>query len=157
MFGYGRGHVSAGNISNMIFQRIFDFLDSFPDFLNREIRKAIEAHGLELKEYIIQKQLYDKGEDGNRAQLQGYTRTTIRIKIAKGQPADRTTLKDEGLFYASIDVKAFSNAFAITSDVKYDVNLVKRYGRDILKPNEEHFRQFLDDFLIPNLKKYVNN
>lgn len=140
-----------------MFGRQLAFLDSFEATLFENIRKTIDENSIELKEYVIESQLYDQGIDGDGRKLEGYKRTTIRYKIAKGQPADRTTLKDKGNFYASIEIRAYTDRFEISSNVSHDKFLTKRYGKNILKITDGNMRDFILKFFIPNLKKYVNN
>lgn len=122
-----------------------------------QLKDAIESNDFVLREYIVERQLFEKGIDGDGKRLEGYARTTIRIKISKGQPVDRTTTRDEGNFHASIQIDAFSDRFVVSSDVEYDKYILDRYGRNILKITNENFEEFLTDFFIPNFKNYVND
>lgn len=141
----------------MIFSKQIEFFENFEKILYEVFKQTIEENNLILKDFIIEKQLYDKGIDGNEKRLEGYTRQTIRLKIAKGQPADRTTLKDSGEFHASIEIDAFANQFKVSSNVSYDVHLLKRYKPAIFKISNPNFKQFAEKYFIPKLKKYVNN
>lgn len=139
-----------------LFSRQIAFVDSLEKQIYSVLRDSISINGLEIKDYVIEKQLYDKGIDGNEKRLKGYTRQTIRYKISKGQPADRTTLKDEGIFHASIVIDAYDDRFIISSDVTYAKYLVKRYGENIMKPSIKNMRIFFDKHFLPDLKKYIN-
>lgn len=140
-----------------LFAKQLAFIDNFEKMLFTQLGQAISANHLVLKDYIIEKQLYDKGIDGNKARLPGYKRTTIRMKIAAGQPADRTTLKDSGKFHASINIEAFADRFEISSNVSYDKYIIQRYKKPVLKVTDENFKEFLNKFFLPKLKNYVNN
>lgn len=140
-----------------MFSKQIEFIDNFQTALNLQLQQTLEEHDLILKDYLVEKQLFDKGIDGTGKRLEGYTRTTIRYKIAKGQPADRTTLKDEGNFHASITIKVFSDTFEISSDVSYDKYIIKRYGQNVLKITNDNFKEFLLKFFVPKFKTYVDN
>ncbi len=47
-----------------------------------------------------------------------YSAFTINMKLAKGQPDDKVTLKDTGDFYSKFKVKADNNSFTVTADDK---------------------------------------
>lgn len=138
-----------------MFEKQIQFVDELPNIVNQGIREAFEQYGFVIKEYITQKQLYAKGEDGNKIRLKGYTRYTIRLKIAKGQPADRTTLKDKGNFYANITVDANNEGFIINSNVKYDVYLGKIYGKAIYIPTTDNMTEFVTTYVIPIIREKI--
>lgn len=144
-----------------MFERQIAFIDSLDNILNDEIRKTIDSFGYVIKDYITERQLYKEGVDGNGKKLRGYKRITIRLKINKGQPADRTTLKDGGSFYASIQVNAFSDSFEVSTNVSYDKYLLdpaesyNAYGFDAIKPSTAHLKEFMDAYIIPNIRKRV--
>lgn len=141
----------------MMFGKQIEFIENFQNVLFEVFKNTINQHNLVLKDFIIEKQLYDKGIDGNEKRLKGYTRQTIRLKIAKGQPADRTTLKDTGEFYASITIDAFNDSFKVESNVSYDKYLIKNYKPAVLKISNSNFKDFAEKYFIPKLKDYVNN
>lgn len=62
-----------------------------------------------------------------------YARSTIRRKRAKGQPFDRVTLKDRGVFHKSIDARVSiqTKDITISSPVPYQKYLVGSYGKKI--------------------------
>lgn len=140
----------------MMFRKQIEFLDSFDQLIERAFRVTIDQHNLLLRSMLVEQQLYDKGIDGNGKSLGSYTRQTIRIKVAKGQPTDRITLKDSGDFHASIEITATQQYFVISSNVGYDKWILRRYSRNTLKITNENLKDFLQRYFIPNLKKYVN-
>ena len=133
------------------------FLSDFTSVIDMQMQKALEEHHLVLKDFIVEKQLYDKGIDGKGQKLPPYTRAYIRYKISKRQPADRTTLKDSGDFYASVKIVAFTDYFEISSDVAYDKYIFSRYTKDVLRATNDNLRAFLNKFFIPKIKEYVDN
>lgn len=137
----------------VLFKKQIEFVDNFETLLFEKFREGVQSYGLVLKNYIVEKQLYDKGIDGTGKRLEGYTRTTIRYKLQKGQPADRTTLKDEGEFHASIEIKAFSDHFEVSSNVTHDKFIIKHYGRNVLKITNDNLKEFIEKFVLPKLKE----
>lgn len=142
---------------NNIFSRQKRFIDSFEKTLMEELEQTINSFDFVLKDYVVNKQLFREGIDGDGKRLEGYKRTTIRIKIRKGQPVDRTTLHDEEDFVNSIQIDAFSDRFEVTSDVDHDKYIVKRYGQNVLKITNENFREFMINYFLPNLKKKTDD
>jgi hypothetical protein len=140
-----------------MFEKQLKYIDELERNVDNTFEKTIIDYGFVLKDYIINKQLFREGIDGNGKKLAGYTRTTIRMKIAKGDPTDRTTLRDRGEFYAHIEINAFSDRFEVTSNVPYDQYIFKRYGRDILKITKENMMDFMFTYFLPNLKNHANN
>lgn len=155
--------VSATNRGNVMFDKQIQFIDSFTRIVNDEIRASIEAFGFVIKDYITNKQLYRQGVDGKGKKLRGYTRTTIRIKMATGRPSDRTTLFQEGDFYASIQIDAYEDSFEIRTNVSYDKYLLdpaesrNAYGYDAIRPSNDNMTDFFQKYVIPNLRKKAQN
>lgn len=140
-----------------IFKAQKRFVTNLEKGMFMELQRTIGAFNYVLKDYVTNKQLFQKGIDGDGVKLAGYARTTIRMKIGKGQPVDRTTTVDEGDFHASIEIKAFSDRFEVSSNVPHDKYIVKRYGRNILKLTDENIREFMIVYFLPNMKRYVNS
>lgn len=140
-----------------IFRKGKEFIDTLEKSIQDVFRESIEVSGFVLKEYLVNDQLYEKGIDGDGNKITpGYKRTTIRIKIGKGQPVDRVTLHDKEEFVDSIEINAFNDRFEISSNVSYDKYILKKYGRNVLKITNENMREFLEDFYLPRLKQ-INN
>lgn len=137
----------------MLFDEQIKFIESLNVMILTTFEETINEYSEVLKGYIIDKQLYTKGIDGNNKKLKGYSRFTIQIKKSKQQPVDRTTLKDSGDFYISIRVEAFDDRFEISSNVPYDSDLVEKYGRDILKISSENMAEFINTHYLSNLKR----
>lgn len=133
------------------------FLDKFEQDVFQTLRSAISEFDFVLKDFVVNKQLFQRGIDGDGQRLPGYKRTTIRIKIGKGQPVDRTTLHDEEKFVASIAIDPFDDRFEITSNVTHDKFIIKRYTKKVLKVTDENFREFMNTYFLPKLRQNVNN
>lgn len=136
-----------------LFKKQIQYLETLEQKIFLLLRETIDNKSFIIKDYVVKKQLYDKGIDGKEKRLKGYTRTTIRYKIAKGQPADRTTLKDKGDFYASITIDVYPEHFEISSSVTHSKYLISKYGEDILKPSASNMNDFLRIHFIPLLKQ----
>ena len=146
-----------------IFDEQIAFLDTIEAKLFSTMRNALRSNGIDLEEAISKDQLYDRGVDGNNKPLRnkktgrlGYKRTTIRIKIAKGQPVDRITLRDENKFHPSITIEANDAFFIISSNVTHAKHLINNYGEDILRPTTENMLKFFNTHVLPNLKRFIN-
>lgn len=141
-----------------LFDAQISFLRSIKEELIEEsFREVIGEYGFVIKDYIVNKQLFQKGIDGNEKRLEGYKRTTIRLKISKGQPVDRTTLHDEEEFVRSIVVQETQDGFEISSDVPHDKFIVKKYGLNVLAPSRKNMKEFMEVYFLPKLKQNVNN
>lgn len=141
---------------NMLFGKQIQFIESLEDKMFDTLRKSLETHAVVVQNYVVERQLYDKGIDGNEKRLKGYTRSTIRYKISKGQPVDRTTLKDEGFFHASITIDTYADRFEVSSNVSYAKYLIKRYGENIVRPSVVNMKEFFKLYFVPDLKKYID-
>lgn len=140
-----------------IFFEQIAFIDDFQEKLFNTFQDVVNQFGFVIRDFVVNKQLFQKGIDGKGERLPGYQRTTIRIKLGKGQPVDRTTLHDTEKFVGSIVVDAFQDRFEISSNVSYDKYIIRRFGLDILRPTNENFEEFMINFFLPKLKDNVNN
>lgn len=135
-----------------IFDNQIKFISEFQKQIPLIFEQTINSFDYVVKDFIVTKQLFNKGIDGRSKKLEGYKRTVIKVKIKKGQPTDRTTLHDTEAFVGSIEVKAFSDRFEISSNVSYDKYIIKKYGIDVLRPTNENMIFFINTYFIPNLK-----
>lgn len=141
----------------MLFSAQIKFINEIEKNVFQILQSTIGQFDYVLKDFITNKQLFRQGIDGEGKKLPGYARTTIRIKLSKGQPVDRTTTVDEGDFHASIEIKEFTDRFEVSSNVSYDKFIIKRYGQDILKITNENFTEFLIVYFLPNLRTFAKN
>lgn len=148
----------------MLFSKQIKFIDNLEDLIFQELKNVINQFGFVLEENIAEDQLFQKGQDGDGEPLKdkktgrlGYTRTTIRIKLSKGQPVDRITLRDEKKFHPSIMIDAFDDRFEVSSNVTHAKFLIARYGENILKPSRENMTNFMTNYFIPNIKNTIND
>lgn len=133
------------------------FVTDLEENLFDQFKTTINSFDHVLRDFIVEKQLFDKGIDGDGKRLPGYARSTIRLKLRKGQPVDRTTTRDTKDFHVSIRVDAFSDRFEVSSDVDHDIWILRRYGRNILKITKENFEDFMITYFLPNFMNHVNS
>ena len=137
-----------------IFDDQIQFLMDLKDRIIFEVlENTFNQFGFVVKDFVVNKQLFREGIDGKGVQLEGYARSTIRIKITKQQPVDRTTLHDTQRFVDSITVEAYPDRFEVTSNIAYDKYIIERYGIDVLAPTTENLTEFLENFYLPELKR----
>ena len=141
----------------MPFQKKISQLNNIKKNLNRFIGESALRHSNIIEDSITEEQLFEKGIDGFGKRLAPYSPVTVEIKKLKGQPFDRTTLRDSGDFHSSIKVKLQKDGIKIESDpIKEDTNLLEVYGEEILFLTEENLTEFrnvlLKDDLIKNIR-----
>lgn len=98
------------------------------------MRKVVERHTKEATQLNTEEQLFKSGIDIRKQKLRPYAASTKRTKRRKGQPVDRTTLRDTGGFHKSFKVDAEDKAFQVRSFMELQrgfnlsEHLKKRYG-----------------------------
>lgn len=128
------------------------------------LRNAIKEHerdALDLQKEQMSAGIADQGDEIQPS----YRPKTIALKLAKGQPVDRVTLRDTGKFYRGQYIKYSVDKFEITSRDRKRNKLVNKYegnrGGDIfgLTPaNKKYFGQMikpeiLDEYRYRALKE----
>ena len=120
----------------------------------------------DIKDAIIylntEKQLYE-GKDKLGQDLESiggdYSPFTKDLKTAFGQPTDRVTLRDTGIFYESFEVTSFNNYIEITANpFKDGTDLQKRWGFNIIGLNEENKQWLINEIksrLLDEIKAIV--
>jgi geranylgeranyl pyrophosphate synthase len=77
-------------------------LKSFESELNQTIEQALRLNESTILAMNYNTQLFNKGIDSEGKKIRPkYTLGTIKKKKKKGQPTNRVTLKDEGIFHNS--------------------------------------------------------
>lgn len=139
------------SIKNLIYR-----LRKFKPVLEQFLREEVEKNSDYLTD-VIRIQL-DMGLDGFMDEIQPpYAQRTIRVKIKKGQPTDRVTLKDTGKFYSSLYVNFDEGGFRILSNDEKVKYLVARYGQAILRLSNEDLNRFLRLYIRPTLAQKMKN
>jgi len=140
----------------MLFARQLEFVDSLEAKFFQTLKETIQGNSHIITDFIVEQQLFKEGVDGNGNKLKAYQRSTIRYKIRKNQPTDRTTTRDEGDFHASITIDARDDEFEVSSNVTHAKFLIKKYGPDILRPSIENMKEFFDVYYQPKLKNILD-
>lgn len=136
---------------NAILKKI-EALQEFKDNLNDIVRFEIVNAENAITNMNAQIQLYEQGVNRNGVQISSYRpyrQRTIQIKLKKGQPTNRVTLKDEGLFYASFVVRANELDFVIDATDWKTEELVTKYGSEILGLTDENLGDLIWTILYP--------
>ena len=143
-------------------------LRKFDEILNDVLLECVQQDEKLIVSMVRDIQLYERGENGaSRGDSLGngqviwdyapYAPRTIQNKKKAGQPADRVTLRKTGKFYDSLYLHIDEDGFSVEStDSKAD-KLKAKYGEEILRLSDYHFKQYLDFLrkyrLAPMLKK----
>lgn len=103
-------------------------------------------------------QLEEEGIDSLGRKLGDYAPSTIAYKRRKGQRYDHVTLKDEGDFYNSFNVKVNVNEIIIDADdsSKYNKPLFEVWGVDVLGLTDENMT-YIKEMILENYIKFVLN
>ena len=113
--------------------------------------------GTELQETIIYlntiDQLFEKGEDKLGRTLEsvggGYSPFTIQIKQQKGQPVDRVTLNDTGVFYESFKVVVADTYIEIIANPMKDGKDINReWGGYVIGLQPQNMNKIIDEIKI---------
>ena len=84
-----------------------------------------------------------------------YSPSTIQIKMAKGQPIDRVTLRDEGDFYEAFFVDDIPGGWSISSNDWKTSELIADWGADIFGNTEADEEEFNMEYLLPGLVEWI--
>lgn len=140
-----------------VFDDEIKIIKDIEDGIHEVIKSTVQKYGYIIVEYNTEKQLDEKGEDAKGKKLGKYTKAYARIRIKKGRQANHVDTHFTGKFHASITVEAREDEFIIRSNVEYDKYLVKRYGKDILGVQEQYLEEFVERYLLPALKTYIDD
>jgi transcriptional regulator len=123
--------------------------------------KVIDSALKQTKDYIgaLNKEQMNKGlrSDGSET-TPTYKDSTIRIKIEKGQPVDRVTLKDTGAFYAGVKVEVKVDTISIFSTDSKSEKLEKEYSKangGIFGLSKPFKREYLNEALRPEIRQRI--
>lgn len=95
-------------------------------------------------------QLYDEGIDSSGKTLGVYTPYTRDIKISQGVEYRHVTLRDTGEFYRSFRVALNndSDVMITANSIKEGVDLIEKYGKNILGLTDENLSRLRDLCII---------
>lgn len=118
------------------------------------IREAIEENEAFIIDMNTEDQLFERGVNRNEVDISDYapyTPFTIQIKLEKGQPTNRVTLRDEGDFHSSFYIEYLDNGFELKASDEKTEKLIKKYGRQILGLTDGNLQEVIDDYVKPFL------
>lgn len=148
-------------IDRSVMKHVKGTVDKIEKSIFPTLRQVITTHSDKIKAYNTQEQLFDKGINSISVRLAKYAESTRKIKIRKGQPTDRTTLKDTGDFYRSFNVISQGDQFIIEASVEYAKYLVNRYGKEIIGVTDMNLAEFVEKYAQPeveaNITKIINS
>lgn len=143
---------------NVIEEKI-EALQTFSDNLFEYIRLEVIDDEAIIADMNVQVQLYEQGVYNTGEPISDkvpYTSTTIQVKLAKGQPTNRVTLKDEGDFHASFRVIADDVSFFIDATDWKASKLAEKYGFDIFGLTDENLNELIWEYIYPCLINKAN-
>ena len=119
------------------------------------ILRSVKNNETLVLNYNTEDQLYVDGIDHDSDKLLGYASVTKFLKKLKGQPTNRTTLRDTGDFHRSFKIKFGSDEFEIyATDSKSD-ELALKYGDDIFGLTDENLQDLIDNYIYDDLIKFT--
>lgn len=134
-----------------IVENIIYRLQEFEQSIESNIADIVRKYDYIIIDMNVQDQLYERGIDRNGNSLPEYLPITVRVKQTRGQPFDRTTLRDTGEFHRSWTIRIADTFFEIVpEDIKTEL-LVAKYGEEIIGLTDENFNEFCWEYVYPEL------
>jgi hypothetical protein len=141
-----------------LFQKQKDFVLNIDALVFDQLRKSLTDSGEVIADYIVQKQLYEKGINSKKEKIRPFYAASTKLrKLKKGQPIDRVTLRDTKALHDSLSVSGTSYELLIEVDTPYAKYVIKRYGSDVIKPTIDNMKIYFDNHFIKDLKTRVKN
>lgn len=137
---------------NQVLEGARIFVNDIDSIILNAIRQ-IEDEVLDLNR---NEQLYRKGQDAKGMKLRPYTRKTIEIKRAKGQPTNRTTLRDTKDFHNKFYIEYGQDEFEIKSGDVKETELKRKYGDDIFGLDDDSMTK-LNQMLVEPLQNKLRS
>ena len=125
--------------------------------LKRGLLTVVEKAIKDNEEFILalnyEDQLYDKGINSDGKQIKpDYATSTVSIKKRKGQPTNRVTLRNEGIFHKSFYIHYEADGFTITTTDPIQGVLTYNYGDEILGLTDENLYYVMERFVKPAIE-----
>lgn len=120
------------------------------------IRKTLQENKALILDMNTEGQLFEKGVNRLNVEIDTfapYHPETVRIKIEKGQPTNRVTLRDEGDFHSSFTVEFTNTGFEIKANDWKAKGLISKYGESILGLTNENFNELARHYIAPEISK----
>lgn len=130
------------------------------EVVEEELPSIIQDYSDIIIDMVANEQLYEQGINGygeSIASYEPYSVNTIRIKLNRGQPADRVTLRDTGSFHQSFRLKTDDEGFYISPTDKKTLSLTDRYGSGILRLTNENVAELIRGYVRPELLKRIKH
>lgn len=134
-------------------------ISTFKDIENEivpTIISTIRKFDFVLLDYNTNKQMNIKGEDSKGSQIGEYSGGYKRIRVKRGLQVDHVDLNFTGKFQAELHIVTENNQFKIESNVTYAEDIVKRYGKQVLGIQQRNLEEFVNNYILPNLKRMIN-
>ncbi|MDB0602164.1 hypothetical protein PL373_13600 [Tenacibaculum maritimum] len=145
-----------------VFDNEIKIIDRLPKVIDETVKNAVTKYGFVIKNYNIVNQLDEKGENSLGKKLdyklpkKGYSNPYKRVRIKAGLQVQYVDTHFTGKFHASIQIVAEDGQFKITSDIDYGEHVIRRYGKEMLGIQKQYLQDFVDKYLIEELKNAVN-
>ncbi len=136
--------------------KIIELRDNINDYIRLEV---IEDEAF-ICDMNSENQLFEKGITREGIKINSYvpySKNTIAVKIAKGQPTNRVTLRDTGEFHASFVVYADDTKFFIDAKDWKTNKLGEKYGEEIFGLTDENINELIWEYIYPALMNKVRN
>lgn len=140
-----------------IFQKEINLLRSIEEEIHNTIIDCINKYDFVLLDFQTNKQMNIKGETSKNDQIGVYRERYKRYRISKGLQVNHVDLRLTGKFQSTLEVLTENDQFRIVAHVDYADKLVKQFGPDILGLQEQYLKEFVNNYLIPEIRKMVNN
>ena len=136
--------------------KIIELRDNINDYIRLEV---IEDEAF-ICDMNSENQLFEKGITREGIKINSYapySKNTIAVKITKGQPTNRVTLRDTGEFHASFVVYADDTKFFIDAKDWKTNKLGEKYGEEIFGLTDENINELIWEYIYPALMSKVRN
>lgn len=136
--------------------KIIELRDNINDYIRLEV---IEDEAF-ICDMNSENQLFEKGITREGIKINSYapySKNTIAVKITKGQPTNRVTLRDTGKFHASFVVYADDTKFFIDAKDWKTNKLGEKYGEEIFGLTDENINELIWEYIYPALMNKVRN
>lgn len=133
-------------------QELIDRLKKLEGIILEAIKSTLEQNEDLISEMNSEDQLFEKGitrEGIKISDYAPYSPITIELKMQKGQPTNRVTLRDEGDFHYSFHIELTDEGFEIKASDWKTNDLMTLYGDEILGLTDDNFRDLANNYVAP--------
>lgn len=132
---------------------LIEKLKAFESGIFKLIEGVIRENEGIIVEMNSEDQLFEQGIYRDGEKLDGYSPYTIEIKGTKGQPTDRTTLRDTGDFHESFYIEFTASGFEIKARDPKTEDLKADWGVEILGLTDDNLQDLIHSYVAPILFK----